>query len=120
MTSSRQQQLVTEVEELKKSSKDNEVRVAKQHILFLEAAPSLQLLRDIFAELRENWRLQVQDEMSRQVTEAVDPNESRQLSTVTPNESRQVSKEELVQNHKAPELLDKITHLFIEAFPNLG
>merc|ERR1719253_563686 len=108
MTSSRQQQLVTEVEELKKSSKDNEVRVAKQHILFLEAAPSLQLLRDIFAELRENWRLQVQDEMSRQVTEAVDP-----------NESRQVSKEELVQNHKAPELLDKITHLFIEAFPNL-
>lgn len=93
LTRGQQQQCLTEVAELRKRAAEADERVARQHALFLDAAPSLQLLRNIFAELRENWRLQASD---------------------------QEDDKELEDPEKAPDILDNITHLFVTAFPNLG
>jgi len=97
-----QQQLQAKVAELKKRVQAAEQRVAKQQTLFLEAAPSLQLLREIFSELRNNWRLRNPEQ---------DPGGLKDVETL---------RAEYTQVNKAPDILDRITQLFVEAFPRLG
>jgi len=100
LTREQQDELKLKAAGLKERAQLAEQRVAKQHLIFLDAAPSLQLLREIFAELRQNWRLKVADPAALKDIESL--------------------REELAQKAKAPDLLDCITHKFVETFPQLG
>merc|ERR1711907_116472 len=59
LTRTEQQQLIAEVMDLKAQLEDANTQIARQQVLFLDASQSLQLVRDIFTHLRENWRLRL-------------------------------------------------------------
>jgi hypothetical protein len=81
------------ITDIKRRAKEAEQRVARQLKLIRQASASLQLLRDIFSELRLNWRFPMDNDSSAK---------DAQLSS------------------KAPEILDRIVHLFLGSFQNLG
>jgi len=100
MTRAQQDALLAKVNHFQKRALEMEDRVARQHKIFVDIGPSLQLLRDIFNELRVNWRLKIGM-----------PDNQKDVETM---------RKELAQTAKAPELLDSITQLFVSAFPQLG
>jgi len=101
LTRVQQEQLMAKAKSLGERLDIADQRVAKQHQIFLDTAPSLQLLREIFSELRNSWRLKMPDEAG----------QWKDIDTL---------REELEQQKKAPAVLDKITHFFMEYFPQLG
>lgn len=86
-----------DIADMKRRTKEAEQRVVRQQQLILQATPSLQLVRDIFSELRLNWRLPM----------------GAQAEIYG-------SSKDLKQSAKAPDILDRIVQLFLGAFQNLG
>jgi len=101
LTHGEQAQVEQKIAATKQRAQAAEERVRKQHRIFLEAAPSLQLLREIFSELRTNWRLKFEEAQG----------DFKDIETL---------RAEAAMTAKAPDLLDKIVQLFVEAFPQLG
>merc|ERR1719502_2649149 len=77
-----------------------EEKVARQNEILILSAPALNLVRDIFAELRQKWRLRLHEETG-----------FKDLETM---------RAEMQQAQKAPEILDGITHLFVDRFSELA
>lgn len=94
----RRREELEELERAKTRAREAEQRVAKQQQLILQATPSLRLLRDIFSELRVNWRLPM---------------------GLQADENGSTAKDQK-QSAKAPDILDRIVQFFLGSFHNLG
>lgn len=88
---------------LKERLHASEQRVARQHRLVFDLSPSMQVLREIFGDLRQNWRLKLPE---------------------IPDKNRNRTSEEIKADRKmaaeAPDLLDRIVNYFVTAFPKIG